>query len=127
MTLDSMRKAVFSQKPVFKAILTQYGDLSLAAYFKALGADYAPLNVPLKRRQELISGIATPTRKLMGKKAAAAMTEHLKKRYVVSTAAHHDFATHPFFANYLLAAGYAHRAAGIPAVPRFNLRRHLTQ
>lgn len=61
--------------------------------------------------------LVTKTRTLLSKQAALAMAHYLTKRYTVSTAAHHDFATHPFFANYLIAAGYANKDAGLTIVP----------
>ena len=117
MNLSQMRKAVFAQKPAFKRVLKEHGSSTLSDYFEALGADYAPLNVPLRRQRELVSVIVTRVKKLLSNQAAEAATQYFKKRYTVSTAAHHDFATHPFFANYLIAAGYANKDVGISAIP----------
>ncbi len=117
MTLGEMRATVFAQKPVFKHVLRQHGTESLSAYFRDLGAYYRPKNVPRSRQKELTDVLCDETGKILGKRAKVAMARYFKKRYFVSTAAHHDFATHPFFANYLLAAGYANTDAGIPIVP----------
>jgi len=117
MTLDQMRKAVFAQKPVFKAILGRYGDWSLTDYYDQLGANYKPSATPKARRKELENALIRKTKKLLGKRVADELKKYLAKRYVVSTAGHHDFATHPFFANYLIAAGYSNTDAGLPVVP----------
>lgn len=117
MTLSEMRAAVFAQKPVFKRVLKQYGAESLSVYFRKLGTDYQPQSVPKSRQKELVGVLCEETEKILGKRAKIAMAKYFKQRYFVSTAAHHDFATHPFFANYLIAAGFANTDAGIPIVP----------
>lgn len=117
MTLSQMRATVFAQKPVLKRVLTQYGSTPLVAYFASLGADYRPKNVPLSRQKELIATLTSLTKQNIGTEAAKAIAHYFTKRYIVSTAAHHDFATHPFFSNYLIAAGYANQDANLAAIP----------
>lgn len=117
MNLSQMRKAVFAQKPIFARIIKQNKDKTLGEFYQALGQGYTANTVPTSRKQELILAIERQTKRLLGEKIAKQYTKYLRTNYWVSTAGHHDTATHPFFSNYLIVQGHCNLKKGLPIVP----------
>lgn len=117
MTLNEMRSFVFEKKPAFAEFFRQYQNVSVAAYYEHLGADYAPTNLPQARRRQIVNTIVSYGAERLGLLTAFKLRKYFTKRFLVSTAAHHDPATHPFFSNYLIAAGYANTKNRFYTVP----------
>lgn len=117
MHLDQMREAVFRHKPEFERVIATFGAYSLRDYFAQLGTHYQPTYVPSDRRIELINALTGKTRELFGNDMAIRLGEAVSARYGVSTANHHDTATHPFFAHALIASGYTQAPSGRSVLP----------
>ncbi len=117
MNLRQMKQAVFAQKPIFARIIKQNKDKTLKEFYQTLGQKYSADTVPVSRKQELISVIERHTKRLLGEKTAKQYAKYLKTNYWVSTAGHHDTATHPFFSNYLIVQGHCNLEKGLPVVP----------
>lgn len=117
MNLKQMKQAVFAQKPIFARIIKQNKDKTLKEFYQTLGQKYTANTVPASRKQELISVITQHTKRLLGEKIAKQYAAYLQTNYWVSTAGHHDTATHPFFSNYLIVQGHCNLEKGLPIVP----------
>lgn len=118
MNAVDLEALIATHKPVFKRILDTHGAKDLLQYYRS--HRHTPSGLPPERVDELIVAAAEMTARLIGTEASNNLREQLRKAYVVSTAAHHDPATHPFFANSIIAAANAAREDGLPAVIVFS-------
>lgn len=106
-SLQQLKGAVLSRRPILNELITRRGQKSLYDYTK----DYISVNLnpPIQQRQdELIGTFRREVAKVLGEDVAAKAAKQLERYYYVSTADHHGPICHPFFvnANLLLAAPY---------------------
>jgi hypothetical protein len=108
MTREEVADIVFAAKPIFKRIIDTHGTKSLFAYYK--NHRHSPRLLPAQRMEELVSEVAAMTAEILGPVVAQKVRAQLERDYTVSTANHHDFLTHPFFAHCTLARSAALQA-----------------
>lgn len=98
MSLEEVKKVVFSHKPKLREVIERHGRLSVFDYFNTV--PYSVFSqIQENRQKELLEVIQEKTQKLCGKEIADEIIEQLKDNYFVSTAEHHGVVCHPFFFN----------------------------
>jgi hypothetical protein len=111
MTEDEVADIVFAAKPVFKRIIAEQGHHNLLTYYKS--HTHTPRLLPAGRAKELIDEVVAVATETLGEVVAHTVRQQLTRDYTVSTANHHDFLTHPFFANCTLARAAALGEEGV--------------
>ena len=99
---------VFKEKPVFARIIKEQGASTVSAFIKA--RRYAGTRIPKARRKEFLGITKKLLTRTLGLPIASSVVKQLAVRPIVSTAAHHDTATHPFFAHMILMEALARPA-----------------
>ncbi len=108
MNQGELQSAVAAAKPVFGQILQKHGGRSLLEYYRS--HKHQPTGVFKSRSQELIATLKELLAHRISPRVAESVAHQLPDYYHVSTAAHHDPATHPFFVSHILAEAEAARA-----------------
>ncbi len=97
-TLQSLREAIWSRRPILGEIMRKHGDMNLFDYARDfMDVNDAPVLDPYK--PEIIDTLSDMIGDRLGKDVAARVKKQLKKLALVSTADHHSTIDHPFWVN----------------------------
>ena len=97
-TLQAIREAIWSRRPILGEIMRRHGDMNLFDYARDfMDVNDAPVLDPYK--PEIIDTLAELIGQRLGPDVAARLRKQLKKFALVSTADHHSTIDHPFWVN----------------------------
>ncbi len=93
--IESLKKAVFSKRPVLEQIFREHGNENLLEYKKNYKNNETAVNQ--QEKNELINEIRIYAESLYGPDISESVAKQLDKYYYVSTTDHHGPISHPFF------------------------------